>query len=100
MENLLGRDTKSKSKTKSGFTMPRKSRLVETTVVVNADALKKKKGGKLYDITGSITPVKERKENAWLLHLKAYRAKHPDLSLKMAMSGAKSTYDNKKKKKK
>lgn len=84
MEQLLGRVKVKKGdpQTKSGFAMPRKSRLVETTAVVNAGLAKK--GGKLKDT--------KAKPNKWLLHLKAFRAKHPNISLKMAMMGAKESY--------
>ncbi len=95
MEHLLGRKKSCNScKTKSGFSVPRKSRLVETTAVVNADKLARmKRGGALPEVK----EFKERKPNKWLIHLKAYKAKHPNKSLKEAMIGAKSSYKPKKK---
>ena len=56
MEHLLGRKKSCNScKTKSGFSVPRKSRLVETIAVVNADKLARMKRG------GALPEVKEFK---------------------------------------
>jgi len=38
---------------------------------------------------------KSRKQNPWLVHLKAYAKSHPSLSYTEAMKAAKSTYKKK-----
>jgi hypothetical protein len=35
---------------------------------------------------------KERKSNAWLVHLKAFHAEHPELSWKQVMQQGKASY--------
>tara|TARA_R110002110_G_scaffold97087_1_gene249571 strand:+ start:405 stop:710 length:306 start_codon:yes stop_codon:yes gene_type:complete len=35
---------------------------------------------------------KPRKPNAWLIHVKAYREKHPDVAYKVCLQEAKKTY--------
>jgi hypothetical protein len=56
------------------------------TVPVKEKKVRKKK------IVGTSVPKKERKPNAWLAHVKAYREKHPDTPYKQVLKDAKASY--------
>jgi type II secretory pathway component PulC len=79
---------------------------VETPVVVEKKVKKNKKIVEIEPVKEDVlvkvkktrkkkdpnAPTKERKPNSWLIHVKEYRAKHPDVAYKQVLKDAKATY--------